>query len=91
MSAKLYGDTGKYYGSIKHDGQKNKLMHGIGRFVNEDGDVFEGQFKDNTMYGYYRCYYWSGNYLIGVTKEASAVWHNTYNCSHEVVREYEEK
>ena len=58
MSAELlvYGE-GKYYGSIKHDGQNNKLMHGIGRFVFNDGyydgEVFEGQFKDNRTHGYY--------------------------------------
>ena len=67
MSAQILGYRGryrgKYWGSIKCDGE-TKIMHGIGRFVRDNGGVFEGQFKDNKLHGYCR-EYWSGGYTIG--------------------------
>ena len=39
-----YGD---YTGTIK-----NGAAHGIGRFISEFGQIFEGQFKDGAVHGY---------------------------------------
>ena len=64
---------GRYSGSMKQVGQE-KLKHGYGRFISDNGVFFyEAQFKNGNVHGYHREYYSFGEYWIGNKKEGSTV------------------
>lgn len=43
-----------------------KVEEGIGRKIWEDGELAEGYFHKNKLFGYARSIYSSGNYYIGM-------------------------
>jgi hypothetical protein len=68
-------ETGTYTGDLKCDSTFNKVLkHGNGTYIYENGDVYEGQFKNNKQYGKGKLTksngtveegVWSGNRLTG--------------------------
>jgi len=67
--------TGTYTGDLKCENKSNKVLkHGNGTYIYANGDVYEGQFKNNKQYGKGKLTkfdgtveegVWSGNRLTG--------------------------
>ena len=52
-------------------GQVNRNMdrHGIGRTMMANGDLYEGQYKNGQLDGWFRIIYFSGDYEVGWRKD----------------------
>ena len=53
-------EEGNYYGQVV-----NKLPHGMGRYVNRIGQIWEGQFKEGKFNGFMRQIFESGSHRLG--------------------------
>ena len=57
-------DEGNYYGQVV-DG----VPHGMGRYINRIGQIWEGQFKDGKFDGFMRQVFESGSHRLGLIKD----------------------
>ena len=65
-----YGAPGSYTGTITQVDEK-KLRHGYGRFVEDDGSIDEGQYKNDKYHGYRRGCFSAGAYTFELWNEGS--------------------
>ena len=57
-------DIGNYHGQVV-----NKVPHGMGRYINRIGQIWEGQFKEGKFDGFMRQVFESGSHRLGLIKD----------------------
>ena len=57
----------------------NNVPHGIGRFVNEQAEIWEGQFKEGKMHGYVRNIYNQHYYQTAKTDMNHLKYYRAFN------------
>ena len=64
MKLQIGEEEGNYYGQVV-----NKVPHGMGRYINRIGQIWEGQFKDGKFNGFMRQVFESGSHRLGLIKD----------------------
>ena len=64
MKLQVGEEAGNYYGQVVND-----LPHGMGRYINRIGQIWEGQFKEGKFDGFMRQVFESGSHRLGLIKD----------------------